>query len=165
MTTVLVVVADQASKAWAEATLEHNVSVPLLGEFLQWRLIYNSGAAFGMGSQITPILTCVQIAIAVGIVVGLVRVVRNRSWALALGLLLGGALGNIHDRLLRPPGPFHGYVVDFLELPRWPIFNIADIAVTSGAILLILLTFRGVPAGRAPAAPAEEPDAPAEREP
>lgn len=165
MTTVLVVVADQASKAWAESSLEHNVSVPLFGELLQWRLIYNSGAAFGMGSQITPILTCVQIAIAVGIVVGLVRVVRNRWWALALGLLLGGALGNIHDRLLRPPGPFHGFVVDFLQLPRWPIFNIADIAVTSGAILLILLTFRGVPAGRAPAASAEEPDASARREP
>lgn len=141
--------ADQASKQWAEATLTEGSPQALLGEILKLRLIYNSGAAFGMGGSATALITCVQIALSVGIAVGLVTVVRNRLWALSLALLLGGALGNVFDRIFREPGPFIGHVVDFLELPNWPIFNVADIAVTSGAVLLVLLTFLNVPSGSA----------------
>ncbi|MCT1956150.1 MULTISPECIES: signal peptidase II [Dermabacter] len=141
----IVFVLDQLSKLWAENTLEHNVAQPLVGDILKLRLIYNSGAAFGLGGSITPIITGVQIGIALAVIVVLVRSVRSRAWAISLSLLLGGALGNIVDRLFRDPGPLTGHVVDFLELPHWPIFNVADIAVTSGAVLLVLLTLVNVP--------------------
>lgn len=139
-----VLVADLVTKHWALVHLEPSVPRDLLGSVLKLRLIRNSGAAWGMGSGITPVVTCLQIAICLGAVVVLVRSVRSRPWALALGLIVGGALGNIHDRLLRSPGPFRGEVVDFLELPHWPIFNVADMAVTSGAILVVLLGVLGV---------------------
>lgn len=141
----LVFVLDQLSKMWAENTLDHNVPKPLLGEILQLRLIYNSGAAFGMGGSITPIITGVQIGIAIGVTVVLVRSVRSYAWMVSLSLLLGGALGNIVDRLFRAPGPLTGHVVDFLELPHWPVFNVADMAVTTGAVVLIVLTLANVP--------------------
>lgn len=141
----IVFVLDQLSKLWAENTLEHNVAQPLVGDILKLRLIYNSGAAFGLGGSITPIITGVQIGIALAVIVVLVRSVRSRAWTISLSLLLGGALGNIVDRLFRDPGPLTGHVVDFLELPHWPIFNVADIAVTSGAVLLVLLTLVNVP--------------------
>lgn len=101
----IVFVLDQLSKLWAENTLEHNVAQPLVGDILKLRLIYNSGAAFGLGGSITPIITGVQIGIALAVVFVLVRSVRSRAWAISLSLLLGGALGNIVDRLFRDPGP------------------------------------------------------------
>lgn len=135
---------DQLSKNWAEANLPLLDPQPFLGEFLQFTLLYNSGAAWGMGSGITPVVTVLQIGIAIGVVVFAVRAVRSPWYALALAMILGGALGNIHDRLLRPPGPFRGEVVDFLELPNWPVFNIADMGVVGGAILVVLLGVIGV---------------------
>lgn len=140
-----VLVLDQATKNWAVATLPLLDPQPFLGEFLQLTLLYNSGAAWGMGSGITPVVTCLQMAIAIGVVVFAVRAVRSPWYAIALALILGGALGNIHDRLLRPPGAFHGEVVDFLELPNWPVFNIADMGVVGGAILIVLLGVIGLP--------------------
>jgi signal peptidase II len=139
----IVLVLDQVSKAWAESHLDLLTPRPFLGEFLQLNLLYNSGAAWGMGSGATPIVTCLQFAIAAGVVVFAVRAVRSRWYVLALGLVLGGALGNIHDRLLRPPGPFHGEVVDFLMLPHWPVFNVADAAVVGGAVLIVVLGIVG----------------------
>lgn len=135
---------DQLTKNWAEANLPLLDPQPFLGEFLQFTLLYNSGAAWGMGSGITPVVTVLQIGIAIGVVVFAVRAVRSPWYALALAMILGGALGNIHDRLLRPPGPFRGEVVDFLELPNWPVFNIADMGVVGGAILVVLLGVIGV---------------------
>lgn len=142
---LVVLVLDLWTKHWAERHLEPLEPRPLLGELLQLNLLYNSGAAWGMGAGITPVVTLVQIAICVGAVVVLIRAVRSMAWALALGLIVGGALGNIHDRLLRAPGPFRGEVVDFLALPHWPVFNVADMAVTSGAVLIVLLGLLGVP--------------------
>lgn len=135
---------DQLTKNWAEANLPLLDPQPFLGEFLQFTLLYNSGAAWGMGSGITPVVTVLQICIAIGVVVFAVRAVRSPWYAIALAMILGGALGNIHDRLLRPPGPFRGEVVDFLELPNWPVFNIADMGVVGGAILVVLLGVIGV---------------------
>jgi signal peptidase II len=148
---VLVVIAaillvfDQVTKAWAEAHLDLLTPRPLIGDVLQLNLLYNSGAAWGMGSGATPIVTVLQFLIAAGVVVFAIRSVRSRWYAVALGLVLGGALGNIHDRLLRPPSPFHGEVVDFLMLPHWPVFNVADAAVVAGAVLIVLLGIIGVP--------------------
>lgn len=151
-----VLVLDQGTKRWALASLQELQPEPFLGP-LQLTLLFNSGAAWGMGSGITPVVTCVQIAIAVGVVVWAVRSVRVQGYAIALGLVLGGALGNIHDRLLRPPGPFRGEVVDFLQLPYWPVFNVADMAVVAGALLIILLGVLGRPVGDE----ARRPDGPA----
>lgn len=139
----VIAVADQLTKNWAEATLPLLDPQPFLGEFLQLTLLYNSGAAWGLGAEITPVVTVVQILIVLGVIVFALRAVRSAWYTLALGLILGGALGNIHDRLLRPPGPFHGEVVDFLELPHWPVFNVADMAVVVGAILVVLLGIIG----------------------
>lgn len=157
---LILAVADQTTKNWAEANLPLLEPQPFLGELLQLTLLYNSGAAWGMGSGITPVVTCLQIAIVIGVVIFAVRAVRSPWYTLALGLILGGALGNIHDRLLRAPGPFRGEVVDFLELPNWPVFNVADMAVVGGAILIVLLGVIGHAADPAVA----EAEARAERE-
>lgn len=160
-------VLDQVSKTWAEANLQELDPQPFLGEVLQLTLLYNSGAAWGMGSEITPVVTGLQIAIAVGVIVFAAKAVRSVWYTVAMGLILGGALGNIHDRLLRPPGPFRGEVVDFLQLPHWPVFNVADMAVVGGAVLVVLLGVIGVPADPAAASadhgePSEPPTAPRE---
>lgn len=143
---LVLLVMDQVTKNWAVATLPELDPQPFLGEVLQLTLLYNSGAAWGMGAEITPVVTCLQMAIVLGVIVFAIRSVRSPSYALALGLIMGGALGNIHDRLLRAPGPFHGAVVDFLELPHWPVFNVADIGVVGGAILIVALGLFGVDA-------------------
>lgn len=143
---VLLLIADQVTKNWSEANLPLLQPQPFLGEILQLTLLYNSGAAWGMGSGITPVVTVLQLGIVVGVVVFTIKAVRSIWYAIAMSLILGGALGNIHDRLLRPPGPFRGEVVDFLQLPNWPVFNVADMAVVGGAILVILLGVLGVPA-------------------
>ena len=162
----VLLVVDQVTKNWAVATLPELDPQPFLGEVLQLTLLYNSGAAWGMGSGITPVVTCLQMAIVLGVIVFAVRSVRSPWYALALGLIMGGALGNIHDRLLRAPGPFHGAVVDFLELPRWPVFNVADMAVVGGAILIVALGLFGHDADPARAEetvtpePGAEPEAP-----
>lgn len=142
----LLLIADQITKNWAEGNLTLHQPQPFIGEILQLTLLYNSGAAWGMGAGITPVVTVLQLGIVLGVVVFTVKAVRSTWYAIAMSLILGGALGNIHDRLLRPPGPFRGEVVDFLELPNWPVFNVADMAVVGGAILVILLGLVGVPA-------------------
>ncbi|PMC75249.1 signal peptidase II [Brachybacterium sp. UMB0905] len=153
-------VIDQITKNWAEANLPLLEPQPLIGELLQLTLLYNTGAAWGMGAEITPVVTILQILIVLGVIIFAVTSVRSLWYTAALGLILGGALGNIYDRLLREPGPFRGAVVDFLELPNWPVFNVADMAVVGGAILVVALGLFGVAADPARA----EAEEPAERE-
>lgn len=143
---VVILLGDQLSKHWALGALEPYSPVPVIGDLLQFQLLFNSGAAWGMGGSATPIVTVLQLAICIGAAVYLVRSVRSPWWAVAVGLIIGGALGNIHDRLLRAPGPFRGEVVDFLQLPHWPIFNVADMAVVAGAVLVVLFGLLGTPA-------------------
>ena len=142
----VVLLVGQLTKNWAVANLPELDPQPFLGEVLQLTLLYNSGAAWGMGAEITPVVTCLQIAIVIGVIVFAIRSVRSAWYALALGLIMGGALGNIHDRLLRDPSPFHGAVVDFLELPHWPVFNVADMGVVGGALLVVALGLFGLDA-------------------
>lgn len=142
----MLAVLDQITKNWAEATLPLLEPQPFLGEIVQLTLLYNSGAAWGMGAEITPVVTGLQILIGLGVIVFATTSVRSAGYATALAMVLGGALGNIHDRLLRPPGPFRGEVVDFLQLPNWPVFNVADMAVVGGAVLVVLLGLFGRPA-------------------
>jgi signal peptidase II len=140
---VTVYTADQLTKAWAAATLPPEQPRHLIGSLLQLNLIRNPGAAFSIGTGYTWILTLVACSV-VAVIVATSRRLGSRGWAWALGLLLGGSLGNLTDRMVRPPGPGRGHVVDFLQLPHWPIFNVADSAVVTAAVLIALLALRGI---------------------
>ena len=140
---VLVVAVDQATKALAVARLQPDEPVPLIGDLLQLRITRNAGAAFSMGTGATWLLTLVAVVIVV-VVLRSVRRLASRGWALALGLLLGGALGNLVDRLVREPGLGRGHVVDFLAYGHLFIGNVADIAIVAAALLMALLSVRGI---------------------
>ena len=136
--------ADLVSKTIVVATLSDRAPVRLLGGLLTLRELRNSGAAFSIGTSVTVVFTL----IALGVIVAILRTARRlRSvpWAVTLGLLLGGAAGNLGDRLFRSPGFLRGHVVDWIELPHWPVFNVADSCIVCGGILAVLLAARGVP--------------------
>ncbi|TIC88631.1 signal peptidase II [Nocardioides sp. GY 10113] len=135
--------ADQLTKYLAVEHLDGAPDKPLIGELLQLRLTYNPGAAFSLGTDLTVAITCLAVVATVTVLVISLRL-RDRVWAVALGLLLAGIAGNLTDRLLREPQAFHGHVVDFLMLPNWPIFNVADICINLGAALVLVQVFRGV---------------------
>ena len=135
-------VLDQVTKSIAVERLSGG-DVRLVGDLLQLHLTRNSGAAFSTGTGATALLSCVA-AVAAVVVVWLLRRVGSPAWALAMGLLLAGITGNLSDRLFRSPGVLRGHVVDFLMLPHWPIFNVADICISLAAGLILLQAFRGV---------------------
>jgi signal peptidase II len=138
-----VYVGDQLTKAWAAANLQPDQPRDIVGSLLRLNLTRNSGAAFSIGTGATWILTAIACSVVVFVVIT-ARRLGSRGWALALGLLLGGSLGNLSDRMFRAPGPGRGEVVDFLQLPHYPIFNIADSAIVSAAVLIAIMAFRGV---------------------
>ena len=133
---------DLASKQWALSALADG-DIPVLGDFLTLHLTFNPGAAFSTGTDFTIVFTILAM-VAVVVVLWLSRRLGSTGWALALGFLLGGVSGNLTDRIVRQPEPFHGHVVDFLMLPNFPVFNIADICINIAAGLIILQTFRGI---------------------
>ncbi len=140
-----VLVTDQLVKNWVVATLPEGETVPVLGGFLQWHFVRNPGAAFSIASGQTWIFTILSV-IVVGVIIWQIRRLRSVPWALFLGLLLGGVLGNLTDRLTREPGFPEGHVIDFILTP-WmmpAIYNIADIGIVSGMILFVLITIFGL---------------------
>ncbi|WP_416901118.1 signal peptidase II [Micromonospora echinospora] len=141
-TALVVVVTDQLTKLWAESSLTRGERTPVLGDALGIQLIYNPGAALSIGAGSTWIFT---IATAIGVVAGLWYSwrVRSLAWALALGLILGGATTHLGDRLLREPSFGQGHVVDFIAYFDWFIGNVADIAIVVGAGMFLLLTALG----------------------
>ncbi|GAB2502644.1 signal peptidase II [Promicromonospora xylanilytica] len=140
----VVLAVDQLTKWWAESALVANAPTdPLVGDLLGLRLIYNPGAALSIASGYTWILTIVVTVVVVFIVRAIGRL-GSRGWAVALGLLLGGALGNLVDRLVREPGFARGHVVDFIDYAGFFVGNVADIAVVSAAVLIGLLSLRGI---------------------
>ena len=140
-------VLDVLSKIIVVAALEGHRPVKLLDGALYLVVFRNSGAAFSLGTGLTWVLSL----IAVGVVVVIIRMasrLRSAGWAFGLGLVLGGALGNLVDRLLRAPGPLRGHVVDFLSLLApdgsvWPVFNLADSAIVCGGLLLVFQAATG----------------------
>ncbi len=140
---VAVLALDQATKILAVAQLDPGRAVPVLGDVLQLRLIRNPGAAFSLATNLTPALTAAATAVVLAIL-WISRRVRSLPWAVALGGVLGGALGTLSDRMFRMPGPFRGHVVDFLEVPNWPVFNLADSAIVAGAAAVAVLSLRGI---------------------
>ncbi|PKW25661.1 signal peptidase II [Phycicoccus duodecadis] len=137
---------DQATKAWALAALTPGEPVDVLGSAIRLNLIRNAGAAFSLGDGSTWVLTLVSLAILVGVVIG-ARRVANSPWALSLGLLLGGAVGNLVDRFAREPGPGRGHVVDFIDYFGFFIGNVADIAIVVAAGVIMVLAQRGISVG------------------
>ena len=137
-----VLAADVISKSIVVARMADHQPIRLLGGLLTITLTRNGGAAFSIGTSMTIVFT----AIAVGVIVYILRTARNlRSigWAIALGLLLGGATGNLLDRIFRAPGAFQGHVVDWIELPHWPVFNLADSSIVCAGVLVVLLALFG----------------------
>jgi len=138
-----VLAVDQVTKALAVARLRPDQPVPLVGELLQLRIIRNAGAAFSLGTGATWLLTLVAVVIVV-VVVRSARRLGSRRWALALGLLLGGALGNLVDRIVREPGVGRGHVVDFIAYGHLFIGNVADVAIVLAALMMAALILRGI---------------------
>jgi signal peptidase II len=138
-----VLAADVVSKAIVVARMPDHAPIRLVGSLLELTYTRNGGAAFSIGTSMTIVFT----AIALGVVIYIARTARNlRSvgWAIALGLLLGGATGNLLDRIFRAPGMFQGHVVDWIQLPHWPVFNLADSAIVCAGVLVVLLALRGI---------------------
>ncbi|MBW5424130.1 signal peptidase II [Streptomyces sp. BG9H] len=134
---------DLVSKMIVVAKLEHHDAIEIFGDWLRFNAIRNAGAAFGFGEAFTIIFTCIAAAVIV-VIARLARKLYSLPWAIALGLLLGGALGNLTDRIFRAPGVFEGAVVDFIAPKGFAVFNLADSAIVCGGILIVLLSFRGL---------------------
>ena len=134
---------DLGTKVLAVAELTDRPPVPVIGDFLTLSLARNPGAAFSTGTSYTMVLTFVAITAAV-VVLWVSRRLAGTGWAIGLGFLLAGILGNLTDRIFRSPGFLRGHVVDFLALPHWPIFNVADICINVAAAVIIVQAVRGV---------------------
>lgn len=140
---VVVLVADVISKTLVLSKLPGQPPVRLLGGLITLRLTYNAGAAFGVGTSYTAVIALIAVGV-VFFVIRTARRLRSIAWSVALGLLLGGAVGNLSDRIFRSPGPLRGRVVDWINLPHFPwTFNIADASIVCAAALIALLSFTG----------------------
>jgi signal peptidase II len=143
---VAVIALDQLTKWWALSSLAFNIPRHVVGP-LSWDMTINRGAAFGLGTGVTPILEVVAVVLVTALAIAAQRAGRSASLlaVVALGLLLGGAVSNLGDRVFRP---YHGGVVDFIDAvrigdhDRWPIFNLADACITIGAILMVMASTR-----------------------
>jgi signal peptidase II len=143
----VVLAADIVTKVVAVAQLEGREPVEVLGGLVYLQLLRNPGAAFSFATGYTWVLTIIAIAVVV-VIVRVARRLRSTGWAVALGLVLGGALGNLTDRIFRSPGPLQGHVVDVVSLLApdgrvWPVFNLADSSIVTGGVLLVLLALLG----------------------
>ena len=139
---LLVWAVDFLTKNWA---IENLSSSPrkIIGSLLQLTLLRNPGAAFSLATGFTIIFTSLSIAVALFITRFASRI-TSRPWAVVAGLVLGGVLGNLTDRAFREPGFLYGYVIDWIEIPHWPVFNVADSAIFIAAGIAILLTVKNI---------------------
>jgi signal peptidase II len=138
-----VLIADVISKQLVVAHLTNRAPLTVIPSVLDLELTRNAGAAFGFAAGATVIFSVVAVAVVV-FIVRASRRLASAGWAWALGLLLGGALGNLGDRLFRGPGPLRGHVVDWIHLHHWPVFNLADSGIVIGGIIAVLLSMRGI---------------------
>ncbi len=135
---------DLLVKEWALASLAEGERVQVVGELLQWHLVRNPGAAFSLAAGTTWIFTLISTAVAI-FIVWQARKVRSLAWAIVLGGLLGGVVGNLTDRIIREPGGLQGHVIDYIQVWGFPaIFNVADMFVVCAMGAFIVLVLRGV---------------------
>lgn len=147
-TTALVLIADQITKYLVVEHLRAGEPVTVISGWLEFTLVRNPGAAFNMATGTTWIFTVIAFLVSF-VIIRVSRRLGSRGWALALGLLLGGALGNLLDRLFRDPGFARGHVVDFIHYLKFPfmdfpVFNVADSCIVTSACLIALLGFRNI---------------------
>jgi signal peptidase II len=143
---------DLGTKVWAEKTLSSRANVEVIGSFLQLTFIRNPGAAFGIGTGITIVFTIFAVLVLI-FIARYAAHITSRGWAVVGGLVLGGILGNLTDRIFRAPSFLQGHVIDWIQLPRWPVFNVADSAIVIAAVIAFILTIRNI----APIAPGVRP--------
>jgi signal peptidase II len=134
---------DFATKSWAINSLDSRNPVKLLGEFLQLTLLKNSGAAFSLAQGATIIFTIFAILVVAAIAYYSIKI-TSFGWSIVLGLALGGILGNLTDRIFRSPGFFEGHVIDWIQIPNWPVFNLADSAIVVAATIAVILSIRNI---------------------
>jgi signal peptidase II len=134
---------DLVTKVLAVRHLTDHTPVDVVGSWLRLDLVRNPGAAFSTGTSYTLLLSVIAVVAAV-VVIRTGRRLGDRTWAVALGMLLAGVLGNLTDRIFREPAVLRGHVVDFLALPHWPVFNVADMLIDAAVILIIVQTWRGI---------------------
>ena len=142
---------DLGTKLWAEKVLSSRANIEVIGSFLQLTFIRNSGAAFSIGTGKTIIFTI----FALGVLIFITRYasqITSKGWAVVCGLLLGGILGNLTDRIFREPSFLPGHVIDWIQVPNWPVFNVADSAIVIAAVIAMILTIRNI----APIKPTEQ---------
>ena len=139
---VLTYALDLGSKLVAVSRLEGQEPVAIAGDVLTLQVFRNSGAAFSRGQAFTAVFTAIAIAVVV-VITRAARRLQSLPWAVALGLLLGGALGNLTDRIFRAPAVFRGHVVDFISVEQFAVFNLADSAIVCGCALMVLMSIRG----------------------
>ncbi|WP_242492235.1 signal peptidase II [Agromyces binzhouensis] len=155
---ITVYAVDQVSKYFVVTTLAEGETVQVIGDVLHWQFVRNPGAAFSFASGMTWVFTILAAGV-ITFIIWFARRIRSVAWALVFGLLLGGVLGNLTDRLFREPGFGIGHVIDFISTP-WmlpAIYNVADIAIVSSMILFMILTIRGIGLdGSRPVKPAED---------
>lgn len=133
-------IVDQVIKQIMVTTLTPGEPVAVIGDWFRWLLLFNSGAAFSMGQDLTWLITAIQFAFVVGTLIFAPKI-RDRWEAVGLALIAGGALGNLIDRLFRPPGFWFGHVVDYISIGNFAIFNLADVAINIGVAVFILSLF------------------------
>jgi signal peptidase II len=132
--------ADVITKVVVVDRLDPESPVRLLGGLLTLRLIRNPGAAFSQGQNLTYLFALAGIGVLLFVILRLVPRLGHSGWSIALGLLCAGVAGNLTDRLFRRPGVLRGHVVDFIQLPHFAIFNVADMCITSAAVLIMVLS-------------------------
>jgi len=134
---------DFATKAWALQSLSTEPR-KVIGSLLQFTLVYNSGAAFSFATGFTILFSLIALSVVIATIYFAPRI-TSRGWQLTIGLLLGGVLGNLTDRIFREPSFLSGYVIDWIQIPHWPVFNIADSAICIAAAISFVLSMRNIP--------------------
>ncbi len=145
---LVVILLDRLTKAWAVDVMLPRIQsgggpIDVIGSLVRLTYTENTGAAFGLGTGYTWIFSIIAVAVAV-VILRTSRQLGSIGWAVAFGGLLGGLLGNLLDRLTRPPGVGLGSVVDFIAFPNFPVFNVADMSIVGSAILMVVLSLRGI---------------------
>ena len=134
---------DFVTKAWALQSLSTEPR-KVIGSLLQFTLVYNSGAAFSFATGFTILFSLIALSVVIATIYFAPRI-TSRGWQLTIGLLLGGVLGNLTDRIFREPSFLSGYVIDWIQIPHWPVFNIADSAICIAAAISFVLSMRNIP--------------------
>ena len=135
---------DLFTKNWAEKTLQHREPIRVIGDLLKFTYAINPGAAFNFATNATVLLSSLKLCVAAFIVYYMTKPVNPR-WAIGLALLFGGVVGNLWDRATRGPGRWEGEVIDWIQIPHWPVFNIADSAIVCAGIFMTFLAMKNIP--------------------